>query len=201
MKRLDSFDWTAIEAALDREGQAVLAGLLSAGECQRLVRRPSPTALREALYERLVPLANRWSAAMGSAIRYPARLDELQQMCRAHGQRTPQSALVRLRAGEYQPLRQHAQGTCVFPVQAAVLLSEPGREFSGGEMLMTEQRPRMQTRPMVLPLQRGDATVFAVHYRPFRGSKGVYRVNLRHAVSPVRSGERAALELVFHDAP
>lgn len=201
MKRLDRFDWKAIETELDREGHALLPGLLSAAEDDAFAKGSLLLDLRARLYEKLVPIANRWSETMGSEIRYPARLDQLLRICRAAGQRKPQSAVVRLREGRHQPLRQNAGGECVFPLQATVLLTQPGKDFTGGEVVMTEQRPRMQTRPMVVPLRRGDATVFAVHHRPFKGSKGFYRVNLRHAVSRVRSGERIAFDLIFHDAP
>lgn len=207
MKRLDRFDWAAIETELDREGQAVLSRLLSGAQCDALAAAEPLAnltflgALRAQLYERLVPIANRWNRIMASKTQYPARLDQLLRKCAAQGQRTPQSAVIRLRAGEQQPLGQNAAGRLVFPLQVAVLLTDPGQDFTGGELVMTEQRPRMQTRPMVVPLRRGDAGVFAVHHRPFEGAKGFYRVNLRHAVSKVRSGERIALELVFHDAP
>lgn len=226
MNRLDRFDWEAIASALDQEGQAVLPGLLTGAECDVLtaldagdkafgdtgtldalllgdahltqLKVPSLVDLRSDLYEKLVPIANRWNKAMGITTRYPARLDHLLRQCRERGQRTPRSAVVRLRTGEQQPLKQNAEGDYVFPLQAAVLLKRPGKDFTGGEVIMTEQRPRMQTRPMVVPLRCGDATVFAVHLRPFRGSKGFYRVNLRHAVGQVRSGERTALDVVFH---
>ena len=169
----------------------MLRELLSHAECQQLAKHPSLEDLRAELYEKLVPIANRWSETMGIETRYPARLD----------QRMPQSAVVRLGKGQHRPLMQNAEGDCVFPLQVTVLLSQPGRDFTGGELVMTEQRPRMQSRPMVVPLRRGDASVFAVHYRPVKGSKGFYRVNLRHAVSQVRSGERIAIDLLFHDAP
>jgi hypothetical protein len=230
MKRLDRFGWEAIEAALDQEGQAVLPDLLSNAECnaltalddwdkafgdvgtldalllgettpKHLAELPSLENLRTDLYEKLVPIANRWNEAMGLEIRYPARLDQFLRKCHKAGQRTPQSTVSRLREGRQQPLLQNAEGEYVFPLQVTVLLKQPRQDFTGGEIVMTEQRPRMQTRPLVVPLQRGDATVFAVHQRPFKGSKGVYRVNLRHAVSRVRSGERVTLDLVFHDAP
>lgn len=202
MKRLDRFDWKAIESELDREGYALLPGLLSDAECSAFAKSSSSVlGLRAQLYEKLAPLANRWSQTMGTEIRYPARLDELLRICRAAGQRKPQSAVVRLREGQQQPLRQNAGGVCVFPLQATVLLTQPGKDFAGGEVIMTEQRPRMQTRPMVVPLRCGDATVFAVHHRPFKGSKGFYRVGVRHAVSRVRSGERLAFDLIFHNAP
>jgi uncharacterized protein len=201
MTPLTQFDWKAIEARLDLEGQAILPGLLSAVECDALVALDALLQLRASLYEKLVPIANRWNKAMGLPDCYPARLDQLHQVCRKAGQRRPLSAVSRLREGEQQPLRQHAEGECVFSLQGAVLLRQPGRDFTGGQLVMTEQRPRMQTRPMVVPLQKGDATVFAVHHRPFKGTKGYYRVNLRHAVSRVRSGERVAIDLLFHDAP
>lgn len=208
MKRLDVFDWGAIATALDEDGMAVLSAFLCAAECDALTansrqfaKPPSVFDLRAALYEKLVPIANRWNETMGIETRYPVSFDQFLRKCREHGQLTPQSALVRLREGQQQPLKQNADGDCVFPLQVAILLKQPGTDFTGGEIVMTEQRPRMQTRPMVVPLQRGDATVFAAHHRPFKGSKGFYRVNLRHAVSRVRSGERTALDLVFHHAP
>ena len=229
MKELDRFDWAAIEQVLAREGQALLPCVLSGADCDALtvldtgdkafgdvgtlddlllggtelrqLKLPSLVDLRKNLFEKLVPIANRWNATMGIRTRYPARLDELLRQCREAWQVTPQSVVLRLRAGEQLPLKQNAEGDHVFPLQVSVLLKQPGSDFTGGEMIMTEQRPRMQTRPMVVPLQRGDATVFAVHHRPFQGSKGSYRVNLRHAVSRVRSGERIALDLVFHNAP
>jgi uncharacterized protein len=215
MKCPETFDWTAIEAELDLEGQAVLSGLLSAAECDAL---STPDAndkafgdvgsldallveeLRTKLYENLAPIANRWNEKMGLAERYPARLDQLRRVCQKAGQRRPLSSVSRLRKGDQQALRQHAEGDCVFSLRAVLLLKQPRKDFTGGELVITEQRPRMQTRPMVVPLQKGDATVFAVHYRPLRGTKGYYRVNLRHAVSRVRSGERVAVDLLFHDA-
>jgi len=211
VRRLDRFDWGAIEAALTQEGQAVLRDLLSGAECDALtVLDDNDKAfgnvgtvrdLRAELYEKLVPIANLWNETMGIETRYPARLGQLLRKCHEAGQRTPQSAVVRLGKGEQRPLMQNAEGDYVFPLQVTVLLKQPDRDFTGGEIVMTEQRPRMQTRPIVVPLRRGDATVFAVHHRPFKGSRGFYRVNLRHAVSPVRSGQRIALDLVFHDAP
>jgi hypothetical protein len=216
VKCLASFDWEAIEAGLDLEGQAVLRGLLSSDECDALTALDARDKafgdvrsldarlfqdLRAELYEKLAPIANRWNQTMGLAQRYPARLHQLLQVCHKAGQRRPLSAVSRLRSGDHLPLRQHAEGNCVFSLQAALLLGQPEHDFSGGELVMTEQRPRMQTRPMVVPLQEGDATVFAVHYRPFKGTNGTYRVNLRHAVSRVLSGERIAVDLVFHDAP
>lgn len=230
MTRLDRFDWEAIETALDQEGQAALPDFLSGAECdaltalderdkafgdvgtldalllggvhlERLAKHSFLRDLREGLYERLVPIANRWNTTMGIEVRYPKKLDRLLQKCHQAGQCTPQSTVIRLREGQQRPLIQSAEGEYVFPLQGTVLLKQPERDFTGGEVVMTEQRPRMQTRPMVVPLQRGDAIVFAVHHRPFKGSKGFYRVNLRHAVSRVRSGERVALNVVFHDAP
>jgi hypothetical protein len=205
MTRLARFDWNAIQTELDAEGQVLLPGLFSAAECDALIALDAALAsfqeLRAKLYEKLAPIANRWNQTMGLAARYPARLDQLLQLCHKAGQRRPQSAVSRLRQGDHQALRQNAEGDCVFSLQAALLLGQPGKDFTGGALVMTEQRPRMQTRPMVVPLQKGDATVFAVHHRPFKGTKGYYRVNLRHAVSRVRSGERIAVDLLFHDAP
>jgi hypothetical protein len=207
VRRLDRFDWRAVEVALTQEGQAVLRELLSGAECdaladlKQLAKQPPVQDLRAELYEKLVPIANLWTKTMGIETQYPARLAQLLRKCREAGQRTPQSAVVRLGKGQHRPLMQNAEGDYVFPLQVTVLLSQPDRDFTGGEIVMTEQRPRMQTRPMVVPLRRGDAAVFAVHHRPIKGSRGSYRVNLRHAVSPVRSGQRIALDFVFHDAP
>jgi len=161
---------------------------------------PLIAGLREALYPRLVPTANRWNEAMGIAARYPARHAAFIERCHTSGQSRPTPLLLHYRAGDYNCLHQDLYGELAFPLQVVLLLAEPGRDFEGGEFVMTEQRPRMQSRPAVLPLRQGDAAVIAVHQRPVRGVRGIYRVNLRHGVSSVRSGERCAAGIIFHDA-
>jgi uncharacterized protein len=162
---------------------------------------PEPVAsLRTALYPYLSPVANRWNEAMGLDVSYPTTHDEFLARCHAAAQRRPTPLLLRYEAGDYNCLHQDVYGEHVFPLQVATLLSEPGRDFTGGEFVMTEQRPRMQSRAEVVPLRKGDAVVFTVRSRPVRGSRGVYRVNLRHGVSRVRSGLRHVVGIIFHDA-
>ena len=156
--------------------------------------------LRTAAYSQLVPIANRWNASMGMAVRYPARHAEFIARCHAAGQQRPTPLLLQYGADDYNCLHQDLYGEHVFPLQMAVLLSEPGRDFHGGEFVLTEQRPRMQSRVEVVPLRQGSAVVFAVHRRPVQGTRGSYRVNLRHGVSRVRGGHRHTLGIIFHDA-
>jgi len=156
--------------------------------------------LREALYARLAPLANRWHDAMGIEARFPDRLTDFTARCHAAGQRRPTPLLLRYGEGDYNCLHQDLYGDHVFPLQVVVLLSKPGSDFTGGEFVMTEQRPRMQSRPLVVPLDLGDAAVIAVHHRPVQGTRGSYRVNLRHGVSRIRSGRRMTAGIIFHDA-
>ncbi len=156
--------------------------------------------LRQTLYPRLQPIANRWTETMGMDARYPPEHRDFRALCRAAGQARPTPLLLRYRAGDYNCLHQDVYGALVFPLQVAILLSEPGRDFSGGEFVLTEQRPRMQSRAEVAPLSQGDGVVFAVRERPVQGTKGAYRVNLRHGVSRIRSGERFTLGIIFHDA-
>jgi hypothetical protein len=156
--------------------------------------------LRAAFYPHLAPIANRWHEAMGLAARFPARHADFLARCHAAGQARPTPLLLRYAAGDHNCLHQDLYGEHVFPLQLVVLLAEPGRDFEGGEFVLTEQRPRMQSRPLVLPLRQGDAALIAVHQRPVQGTRGTYRVNLRHGVSTVRAGRRHALGIIFHDA-
>ncbi|MBI1292092.1 proline hydroxylase [bacterium] len=156
--------------------------------------------LRSALYPRFAGLANTWNETMGIAQRYPDTLAAYLERCHAAGQRRPTPLLLQYIAGDFNCLHQDLYGELVFPIQVAILLSEPDRDFTGGEFCMTEQRPRMQSRVEVVPLRQGDAVAFAVHNRPVRGTRGSYRVNLRHGVSRVRSGMRHTAGLIFHDA-
>ncbi|MBI2255422.1 MAG: 2OG-Fe(II) oxygenase [Proteobacteria bacterium] len=156
--------------------------------------------LRTSLYPHLVPIANRWHAAMGLAERYPANHADFIAACHKAGQERPTPLILRYKAGDYNCLHQDLYGALAFPLQIAILLSSPGADFDGGAFVLTEQRPRQQSRPMVVPLQRGDAVLFAVHHRPVAGTRGTYRVNLRHGVSRVTRGERYTMGIIFHDA-
>lgn len=224
-------DWVRIGAELDRRGNAVLPGLLTARECAALAeayddearyrsrvvmarhgfgrgeyryyRYPLPTpvqALRAALYPPLAATAARWSQALGEAADYPPSLDEYLQRCHRAGQQRPTPLLLRYGEDDYNCLHQDVYGEHLFPLQVAILLSEPGRDFDGGEFVLTEQRPRMQSRVEVVPLRQGDAVAFAVRHRPQPGARGHYRVALKHGVSRVRAGRRHTLGLIFHDA-
>ena len=155
--------------------------------------------LRAAFYPRLVPIANRWNEAMRIAVQYPDEHAAFLERCHAAGQVRPTPLMLTYGEGDYNCLHQDLYGEHVFPLQVAVLLSEPERDFTGGELVMTEQRPRMQSRAMVLPVRQGDAAIFAVHQRPVQGTRSMYRVNLRHGVSRLRSGRRQTLGIIFHD--
>jgi hypothetical protein len=223
-------DWAGIGMQLDQEGYAILPRLLSETQVHALAalrdsksidRRvslnsedlgrgqlfyfsqpvpPLVADLRTCFYKHLAPVANRWNDVLDPTHRYPGALDAFLVQNRRAGQTFPQSNLSRLLEGDYAALHQRSDGEQVFPLQLVALLSAPGKDFTGGEFVMTEQRPRMQSRPMVLPLREGDMGIISVAQRPYRGTKGYYRVNLKHAISRVRSGERIGLELVLHDA-
>ena len=156
--------------------------------------------LRPALYERLLPVANRWRQAVGVDDPFPDTHAEYLDRCHAAGQARPTPLILRYGPGDYNCLHQDLYGDLLFPLQAAFLLSEPGTDFTGGELVLTEQRPRMQSRVTVVPLQAGEAVIFAVNQRPVQGTRGTYRVAMRHGVSPLRSGSRHTLGIIFHDA-
>ncbi|HSC22758.1 MAG TPA: 2OG-Fe(II) oxygenase [Casimicrobiaceae bacterium] len=229
--RVDALDWTRVGDELDAQGNAVVAGLLSRGECAALASLygrdeafrsrvvmsrhgygrgeyryfayPLPATvagLRAAVYPHLVPIADRWHEAMGSDVRFPADHARFLARCHAAAQSRPTPLLLRYRAGDYNCLHQDLYGEHVFPLQLTILLSEPVRDFDGGEFVMTEQRPRMQSRPQVVALRQGDAVVFAVNHRPVRGTRGFHRVTMRHGVSRVHRGERYTAGIIFHDA-
>jgi hypothetical protein len=222
-------DAEALRTGLDDQGYALIPGLLDRAACEALAaaydsdqfrstiamarhgfgrgeykyyRYPLPALiaeLRPALYERLVPIANDWREALGSPARYPERHEDFLAQCYAAGQKRPTPLILRYGPGDYNCLHQDVYGATVFPLQVAVLLSSPA-SFSGGEFVLTEQRPRRQSRAQVVPLGQGDAVVFAVRERPVRGARGYYRVQHRHGVSEVRSGHRHTLGVIFHDA-
>lgn len=227
---LTDIDWAAAERDLNAHGCALLPGLLSPADCEAMAARydgdgfrstvvmarhgfgrgeyryfayPLPdrvAELRTALYAPLAQIANRWNTALGEPTRYPTSHDAYLSVCHAAGQVRPTPLLLRYGPGDYNCLHQDLYGEHVFPLQAAILLSAPGRDFEGGEFVLTEQRPRMQSRVEAVPLRQGDAVVFPVHHRPVQGGRGVYRVNMRHGVSRLRSGRRQTLGIIFHDA-
>jgi hypothetical protein len=161
---------------------------------------PSVAALRAALYPPLAAVANRWNEAMGIGVAYPPDHAAYLKQCHRAGQTKPTPLLLQYGPGDYNCLHQDIYGEHVFPLQVAFLLSQPGTDFVGGEFVLTEQRPRMQSRAEVVPLQHGEGVIFPVHHRPVRGTRNVYRVNMRHGVSRLRAGRRYTLGVIFHDA-
>ncbi len=190
LQRMSSIDWDRISRDLDARGSAMIERVLSAEECEALAASYS----NEALFRSRVVMERHIE------VRYPKEHAEYIARCHAAGQVKPTPLLLQYGPDDYNCLHQDLYGEHVFPLQLTILLSEPERDFTGGEFVLTEQRPRMQSRPEVVMLRRGDAVVFAVHHRPVRGTRGVYRVNLRHGVSRVRTGHRHTLGIIFHDA-
>jgi hypothetical protein len=226
-----TIDWAHIADELDTRGNATVAGVLSAEECQSLAglydqdKRfrsrvimarhgfgrgeyryfdyPLPgivAKLRASVYPHLAPIANRWNEFLRTEMRFPDSHAEFLARCHEAGQVRPTPLLLRYGPEDYNCLHQDLYGEHVFPLQLTILLSRPGEDFTGGKFVLTEQRPRMQSRPEVVPLEQGDAVIFADHHRPVRGARGIYRVNLRHGVSRVRTGHRQTLGVIFHDA-
>ncbi|MEO7402576.1 MAG: 2OG-Fe(II) oxygenase [Burkholderiales bacterium] len=230
INRIAQLDWPALEDHLHTHGFAATGALLTPAECQTLsslyperevfrsrvvmarhgfgqgeykyFAYPLPElvqSLREALYPRLAPVANRWHQAMGLDVTFPDSLEAMLERCHAAGQARPTPLLLKYGPTDYNCMHQDLYGGHVFPIQATFLLSSPAA-FVGGEFVMVEQRPRMQSRPRVVPLVQGEAVLFAVHQRPVQGTRGAYRVNMRHGVSEVLSGERFTMGVIFHDA-
>ena len=216
---LDGHGWTILEKLLTIDECEVVAGLydndrrfrshvvmarhgFGRGE-YKYFAYPLPdivTELRTALYRRLAPIANRWNESLRRDVRFPDGLTEFIDRCHRAGQTRPTPLLLQYGAGDFNALHQDVYGEHVFPLQMTILLSEPETDFTGGEFVLTEQRPRMQSRAEVVPLRQGDAVVFAVRDRPAPGTRGIYRVTLRHGVSRLRSGHRHTLGVIFHDA-
>jgi uncharacterized protein len=218
-EELDRHGCASLEALLSPAQCAVVAGLYAREDIfrSRIVMErhgfgrgeykyfnyPLPALvarLRAGLYPRLAPIANRWNTVLGESGSFPEEHEQFLHRCHAAGQRRPTPLLLRYGADDYNCLHQDLYGEHVFPLQVTILLSEPGRDFTGGEFVLTEQRPRRQSRAEVVALRQGDGVVFAVHHRPVQGTRGVYRVNHRHGVSRVRAGHRLTLGVIFHDA-
>jgi hypothetical protein len=229
-RRVSTLDWPRLYDTLDACGSAVAPCCLGASECRELAAMyddgafrsrvvmerhgfgrgeyryfsyplpPMVATLREAFYSQLAPIANHWNERLKIEARFPEAHADFLASCHAAAQTKPTPLLLRYGPGDYNCLHQDLYGDRVFPLQVAILLSEPGEDFSGGEFVLTEQRPRRQTRVEVCPLRQGDAVVFAVHHRPAQGTRGDYRVNMRHGVSQLRTGARHTLGVIFHDA-
>lgn len=228
--RLSAIDTRPLALSLDAEGWAAMPGLLSVAECDALTALydsgnfrskvimarhgfgrgeyqyfayplPDPVAaLRAGIYPMLTPIANRWYRAMGIDVQFPDSHAAFIERCHRAGQIRPTPLLLRYAKGDYNCLHQDIYGDQLFPLQLAVLLSEPDKDFAGGEFVLTEQRPRMQSRASVVPLRKGDAVIFAVNQRPVAGTRGTYRVTQRHGVSKLTEGQRHTLGIIFHDA-
>jgi len=229
-ERIAALDWSAITSELDARGHAVTGPLLTAEECRHLAAlypddsvfrshvhmarhgfgsgeykyfaAPLPEtvmSLREGFYPRLAETANRWQEALGGKL-YPRSLAEYLKLCHAGGQKRPTPLLLKYESGDYNCLHQDLYGALAFPLQATILLSDPARDFTGGAFLLTEQRPRMQSRGEAVMLGQGEAVIFAVNQRPVAGKRGTYRVTMRHGVSRLLSGRRFSLGVIFHDA-
>jgi uncharacterized protein len=230
IERVAAADWAAVAAALDGQGYATLPLLnaeecraltvlyddddrfrrrivmqrhaYGSGE-YKYFRYPLPdsiAALRGAIYPRLALIANAWHQRLREAGDFPPTLEDFLGECHKAGQERPTPLMLKYGPGDYNRLHQDLYGPLVFPLQLTVLLSEPARDFSGGEFLLIEQRPRMQSRGEVVPLGQGEAVIFPVHHRPLEGARGSFRVTMRHGVSRIRSGERYTLGIIFHDA-
>ena len=216
---LDASGWATIPKLLTASEAAAIAGLYDdAGRFRshivmarhgfgrgeyKYFAYPLPDVvadLRTALYPRLVSVANRWNESMGIDVRYPDAHADFLKRCHESGQTRPTPLLLQYSEGDFNALHQDVYGEQVFPLQVAILLSEPQKDFTGGEFVLTEQRPRMQSRVEVVPFERGDGVVWAVRNRPAQGTRGIYRVNMRHGVSRLRSGHRHTLGVIFHDA-
>jgi len=228
--RIESLDWTGIAAALDTRGNATTGPILTAKECAGLAAlyaedapfrsrvvmarhgfgsgeykyfaAPLPetiVTLREGLYPHLAETANRWQAQTGGKA-YPTRHADYLKLCHAAGQKRPTPLLLKYEVEDYNCLHQDLYGELAFPLQATILLSAPAQDFTGGAFVLTEQRPRMQSRAEVVTLQQGEAVIFAANQRPLQGKRGPYRVTMRHGVSRLTSGRRFTLGIIFHDA-
>ncbi|HEX6660719.1 MAG TPA: 2OG-Fe(II) oxygenase [Sphingomicrobium sp.] len=225
----DQRAWSLVGSDLDERGFSIIPALVGREGCEELAagydrdqfrskivmarhgfgsgeykyyRYPLPALiaeLRRSLYERLVPVANQWREQLDSPVRYPARLSDFLDQCHSAGQTRPTPLILSYGPGDYNCLHQDVYGETLFPIQVAVLLTST-TQFSGGEFILAEQRPRRQSKAQVVPLEQGDAVAFAVRDRPVRGSRGFYRVQHRHGVSEVRTGQRRTLGIIFHDA-
>lgn len=204
---LNDAECTALAQMYDREDlfrkRVIMAQhAFGVGE-YKYFQHPLPNTINELrgmLYARLAPVATAWEHALGKEIDYPERLDDFLDICHRAGQERPTPLLLQYEQDGYNCLHQDLYGELAFPLQATILLSAPGQDFEGGEFVLVEQRPRMQSRPEVVPLRQGEAVIFAVNERPVEGKRGIYRVKMRHGVSRLRQGERLTLGVIFHDA-